>query len=120
MTGNSSLVQTVNLDKMIAEAAYYKAEKRGFYPGNELRDWLEAKTEIIRLVYGEERVRVGWSRWTYFYIADFERQLSGIISGTKWIVTIGHYEYLSIVAAMHRTKLWIEEIYTPRITNDYQ
>jgi len=38
MTGNSSLVQTVNLDKMIAEAAYYKAEKRGFYPGNELRD----------------------------------------------------------------------------------
>jgi hypothetical protein len=39
------------------------------------------------------------------YIADFERHLSGIIFGTKEIVTIGHYEYLSIVAAMHRTKL---------------
>jgi hypothetical protein len=26
---------------------------------------------------------VGWGRGTYFNIADFERQLSGIISGTK-------------------------------------
>jgi sterol desaturase/sphingolipid hydroxylase (fatty acid hydroxylase superfamily) len=42
--------QPVNLDTMIAEAAYYKAEKRGFYPGNEIRDWLEAKKEIISLV----------------------------------------------------------------------
>jgi hypothetical protein len=42
---------------LIVEAAYYKAEKRGFHPGNELRDWLEAKSEIIRSVYGERRVR---------------------------------------------------------------
>lgn len=47
----------INLDAMIAEAAYYKAEKRGFSPGNDLRDWLEAKSEIIRLVYGEERIK---------------------------------------------------------------
>ncbi len=46
--------QPAGLDAMIAEAAYYKAEKRGFYPGNELIDWLEAKTEIIRSVYGEQ------------------------------------------------------------------
>ncbi|MFA5924683.1 MAG: sterol desaturase family protein [Methylococcaceae bacterium] len=56
MTDNSS-AQPVSLDVMIAEAAYYKAEKRGFYPGNELRDWLEAKREIIRLVYGEEQLQ---------------------------------------------------------------
>ena len=43
----------VNLKAMIAEAAYYKAEKRAFTPGNELRDWLEAKREIIRMVYGD-------------------------------------------------------------------
>ena len=43
----SSSVQPINLDAMIAEAAYYKAEKRGFYPGNDIRDWLEAKREII-------------------------------------------------------------------------
>jgi len=50
-------VQPADLDAMIAEAAYYKAEKRGFYPGNDLRDWLKAKSEIIRLVYGEEQVK---------------------------------------------------------------
>jgi hypothetical protein len=50
-------VQPANLDAMIAKAAYYKAEKRGFYPGNDLRDWLEAKSEIMRLVYGEEQVK---------------------------------------------------------------
>lgn len=34
------------LETMIAEAAYYKAEKRRFAPGNDLRDWLEAEKEI--------------------------------------------------------------------------
>ncbi len=43
-----------NLTAMIAEAAYYKAEKRAFTPGNELLDWLEAKTEIIKMVYGDK------------------------------------------------------------------
>jgi sterol desaturase/sphingolipid hydroxylase (fatty acid hydroxylase superfamily) len=46
-----------NLKSMIAEAAYYKAEKRAFKPGNELRDWLEAKREIIRMVYGDKAVK---------------------------------------------------------------
>jgi sterol desaturase/sphingolipid hydroxylase (fatty acid hydroxylase superfamily) len=50
------IVQPINLDAMIAEAAYYKAEKRGFYPGNDIRDWLEAKSEIIALVYGDKSV----------------------------------------------------------------
>lgn len=47
----------LSLKSMIAEAAYYKAEKRAFAPGNELRDWLEAKREIIRMVYGDKAVR---------------------------------------------------------------
>ena len=50
-------VQAINLDAMIAEAAYYKAEKRGFYPGNEIRDWLEAKRDVIRMVYGDKLIR---------------------------------------------------------------
>ena len=53
----SPSVKAVNLDAMIAEAAYYKAEKRGFYPGNDIRDWLEAKREIIALVYGDNPVK---------------------------------------------------------------
>jgi sterol desaturase/sphingolipid hydroxylase (fatty acid hydroxylase superfamily) len=47
----------LNLKSMIAEAAYYKAEKRAFMPGNELCDWLEAKREIIRMVYGDKPIR---------------------------------------------------------------
>jgi hypothetical protein len=32
--------------KRIAEAAYYSAERRGFQPGGEMDDWLEAEREI--------------------------------------------------------------------------
>ena len=31
---------------MIAEAAYYRAEQRGFEPGYEVQDWLEAERDI--------------------------------------------------------------------------
>ncbi len=31
---------------MIAEAVYYKAEKRGFVLGYEAQDWLEAEEEL--------------------------------------------------------------------------
>ncbi|MBT9098549.1 sterol desaturase family protein [Methylovulum psychrotolerans] len=44
----------VELEMMIAEAAYYRAEKRDFSPGYELLDWLEAKNDIFKLVYGHE------------------------------------------------------------------
>lgn len=30
----------------IAEAAYWRAERRGFEPGHELDDWLEAEREV--------------------------------------------------------------------------
>jgi hypothetical protein len=33
---------------MIAEAAYYLAERRGFKPGHELEDWLAAEAMIDR------------------------------------------------------------------------
>jgi sterol desaturase/sphingolipid hydroxylase (fatty acid hydroxylase superfamily) len=67
-------VQPANLDAMIAEAAYYKAEKRGFYPGNDLRDWLEAKSEIIRLIYGEEQVKTSlMQKW---------KDLAGFVDNT--------------------------------------
>ena len=34
---------------LIAEAAYYRARERGFAPGMELDDWLEAEKEINAL-----------------------------------------------------------------------
>lgn len=36
--------------EMIAEAAYYKAEQRGFIPGFEDQDWYEAENEISPLL----------------------------------------------------------------------
>lgn len=33
---------------MIAEAAYYCAQRRGFAPGHELEDWLQAEAELRR------------------------------------------------------------------------
>jgi hypothetical protein len=32
--------------EMIAEAAYYRAEGRGFAPGHETEDWLAAEAEV--------------------------------------------------------------------------
>lgn len=35
---------------MIAQAAYFRAERRGFTDGGELNDWLEAEREISRML----------------------------------------------------------------------
>ncbi len=32
--------------RMIAEFAYFRAERRGFAPGSELHDWLAAEIEV--------------------------------------------------------------------------
>lgn len=35
---------------LIAEAAYFRAERRAFRPGDDLADWLEAEAEIDTLL----------------------------------------------------------------------
>lgn len=42
-----SPVHEPDIDAKIAELAYYKAENRGFLPGHELDDWLDAEHEIM-------------------------------------------------------------------------
>ena len=37
-------------ETLIARAAYFRAEKRGFVPGGELQDWVEAEAEVRRLI----------------------------------------------------------------------
>ena len=32
--------------RLIAETAYFKAKARGFEPGGEVQDWIEAETEV--------------------------------------------------------------------------
>ena len=39
-------MSTEEIQKLIAEAAYYRAQRRGFTPGGEVDDWLEAEREI--------------------------------------------------------------------------
>jgi hypothetical protein len=34
------------LSEMISQAAYYRAEKRGFEPGLEAEDWEQAEAEV--------------------------------------------------------------------------
>jgi hypothetical protein len=38
------------LRRLISEAAYYRAKKRGFAPGHELEDWIQAEAEVMRRV----------------------------------------------------------------------
>jgi Protein of unknown function (DUF2934) len=40
------------LRKLISEAAYYRAKQRGFEPGHELEDWVQAEAEVIRRLNG--------------------------------------------------------------------
>ncbi|MFO1401843.1 MAG: DUF2934 domain-containing protein [Steroidobacteraceae bacterium] len=46
-------VQAHEREAMIAEAAYYRAEARGFEAGHELEDWLAAECEIDLLLEAE-------------------------------------------------------------------
>jgi Protein of unknown function (DUF2934) len=36
------------IDRLIRETAYFKAEARGFAPGEEVQDWLSAEREVCR------------------------------------------------------------------------
>jgi Protein of unknown function (DUF2934) len=42
--------------RMIAEAAYFRAERRGFVAGSEIQDWLAAEIEVDELL-GESHPR---------------------------------------------------------------
>ena len=44
-------------EAMIREAAYLRAEGRGFCPGHELEDWLAAEMEIDRMLKNVELPR---------------------------------------------------------------
>jgi hypothetical protein len=38
--------------RMVSEAAYFLAEKRGFEPGRTLDDWLEAEQKVREILAG--------------------------------------------------------------------
>jgi hypothetical protein len=60
MTGKSRDEQQTDTDEelraRIAEAAYRRAEQRGFEPGYELEDWIEAEKEVTGSVLPEREL----------------------------------------------------------------
>ena len=51
IAGEARAAETVSAAErecLVATAAYYRAGRRGFAPGQELEDWLEAEREIER------------------------------------------------------------------------
>ena len=49
-TASVPVLNAEERQKLIAQAAYFRAEKRGFAPGCELQDWIEAEVEVLRLI----------------------------------------------------------------------
>jgi len=54
--GTAEMLSAKELYEMIREAAYYRAEKRGFSPGLEAEDWRAAEAEVLARVR-EQRAR---------------------------------------------------------------
>jgi hypothetical protein len=54
VTQSSSFDAPMEADwhRMISEAAYYLAEKRGFRPGAAMDDWLEAELQVKEVLAG--------------------------------------------------------------------
>lgn len=38
--------------RLIAESAYFRAKQRGFAPGHELEDWIQAESEVKNRLNG--------------------------------------------------------------------
>jgi hypothetical protein len=49
-TGERPLISSEERQRMVAVAAYYRAEQRGFSGGSEVEDWLAAEADVERLL----------------------------------------------------------------------
>jgi hypothetical protein len=55
-SGNTSAkLSREEVYKLIQESAYFKAKARGFAPGHEVQDWIEAEAEIRHRLEGRAR-----------------------------------------------------------------
>jgi hypothetical protein len=61
--------------RMIRDAAYYRAERRGFAGGDAVRDWLEAEAEIDRMLAQERADEAAGGPGP---IEQFEAQLAAL------------------------------------------
>ncbi len=54
VTRDATFMEPERRAAMVAECAYFRAEKRSFDPNHELDDWLAAEAEIGRALLQEE------------------------------------------------------------------
>ena len=53
VSGNASAkLSPEEVYRLIQESAYFKAKERGFAPGNEVQDWIEAEAEVRHRLEG--------------------------------------------------------------------
>jgi hypothetical protein len=50
-------VSPEELRKLISEAAYFRAKQRGFAPGYEHEDWVQAEAEVMSRIIGNRSHR---------------------------------------------------------------
>jgi len=74
-----------NRDEMIAVAAYFRAEQRGFAPGDPQADWLAAAAEIDRLLAME----AGGNDAAAKAKQKFQRQLTAQLK--EWDAKVDHW-----------------------------
>ena len=74
--------------QMIAEAAYFRAERRGFGGGDPVTDWIEAETEVderLRRIDGAHLLQCledGLATATK-ELGSLKRKVSGVASGAR-------------------------------------
>lgn len=49
---NAAKLSPEEVYKLIQESAYFRAKARGFAPGHEVQDWIEAEAEVRRRLEG--------------------------------------------------------------------
>jgi DUF2934 family protein len=49
---NAARLSPEDVYRLIQESAYFKAKARGFAPGHEVQDWIEAEAEVRRRLEG--------------------------------------------------------------------
>lgn len=52
---NITAPTAAQIQASIAEAAYYRAERRGFEPARETEDWLAAEADVLARVQAGDR-----------------------------------------------------------------
>ena len=55
VTRSAAFIEPDERQALIADGAYFRAERRGFDPGHEIDDWLEAESEIDEMLSRNRR-----------------------------------------------------------------